>query len=180
MVCGLWGPEKFPCGMTCVNITPLNSNICCFFIVKKGAHFPPSKCLASAPCPTGPVWLSLVSSLRKLPRPGLGGGGVPKVPTFSPAEVFSSQIPPPSPSRTSILLLARAYSMRHWALTSEERVQLLQLWILPLRVFPARGVFPTGQVIISRKTIYTVALNTPYFSIGIRQITHDCMCTPAC
>ena len=56
--------------------------------------------------------------------------------------------------------LGRAYSMQHWALTLGERVHLLQLWILPLLVFPARVVFPTEQVISSLKTIYSVALNT--------------------
>jgi len=56
--------------------------------------------------------------------------------------------------------LGRAYSMQHWSLTLVERVHLLQLWISPLLVFPARVVFPTGQVISSLKTIYSVALNT--------------------
>ena len=50
--------------------------------------------------------------------------------------------------------------MQHWSLTLGERVHLLQLWILPLLVFPARVVFPTEQVISSLKTIYSVALNT--------------------
>ena len=36
--------------------------------------------------------------------------------------------------------LGRAYAMQNWDLTLEERVTLLQQWIPPLIVYPARVV----------------------------------------
>ena len=50
----------------------------------------------------------------------------------------------------------------------EERVHLLQLWMVPLLVFPARAVFPTEQVITSLETIHTVPLKTTSWGL-----THD-------
>ena len=49
--------------------------------------------------------------------------------------------------------LGCAFAMQLWALSFLEQVMLLKLWILPLLVFPARVVFPTGSVISTLKIV---------------------------
>ena len=62
----------------------------------------------------------------------------------------------------------RAFSMQPLALSLQERVELLQRWILPLLVYPARVVFPSENVLSAVKTIYHIALK-----VNSRVITTD-------
>ena len=43
-------------------------------------------------------------------------------------------------------------------LTQDEGVALFEEWVLPLFIFPARGYFPTNQVVAKLSVIYKVAL----------------------
>ena len=52
----------------------------------------------------------------------------------------------------------RAHFMNNLPLTQDERVALFQEWVLPLFLFPARGYFPTDQVVAKLSLIYKVAL----------------------
>ena len=51
-----------------------------------------------------------------------------------------------------------AFSMQSWAMSLEERVELLQSWMLPLLVYPARILFRDENVIWAIKTIHNIAL----------------------
>ena len=62
----------------------------------------------------------------------------------------------------------RAFSMQSWSLSLADRVELLQSWILPVLVCPARVVYPSDNVIASVRTIYRVALKLSNWGI-----THD-------
>ena len=57
--------------------------------------------------------------------------------------------------------------MQKWDLSLDERVALLQQWILPLLVFPARVVYPTEQVISSLRTVYHIALRLNSWSLTV-------------
>ena len=50
--------------------------------------------------------------------------------------------------------------MLHWSLDLDLRQKLLELWIMPLLIAPARVIFPTKEVIASVRTIYNTALKT--------------------
>ena len=63
--------------------------------------------------------------------------------------------------------IGRAYAMQKWDLSLDERVALLQQWILPLLVFPARVVYPTEQVISSLRTVYHIALRLNSWSLTV-------------
>ena len=55
--------------------------------------------------------------------------------------------------------LKRAQFMKALPLTLDERVALLQEWVLPLLIYPARAYFPTTSVIAQLSSIYKQALN---------------------
>ena len=63
--------------------------------------------------------------------------------------------------------IGRACAMQKWDLSLDERVALLQQWILPLLVFPARVVYPTEQVISSLRTVYHIALRLNSWSLTV-------------
>ena len=54
--------------------------------------------------------------------------------------------------------LARAQFAATLPLTMPERVHLLQEWILPLMIYPARAYFPTEDVCTKLANVYRVAL----------------------
>ena len=56
--------------------------------------------------------------------------------------------------------IGRAVSRQVWSLPLADRVELLQSWILPLLVYPARVVYPTDNVIAAVKTMYRAPLNS--------------------
>ena len=55
--------------------------------------------------------------------------------------------------------LKRATFMKQLPLNLPERVALLQEWVLPLFIFPARAYFPTDEVVSKLNVIYRTALN---------------------
>ena len=61
--------------------------------------------------------------------------------------------------------IGRAYAMQKWDLSLDERVALLQQWILSLLVFPAKVVYPAEQVISSLRTVYHIALRLNSWSL---------------
>ena len=56
--------------------------------------------------------------------------------------------------------MGRACAMLHWSLDLDLHQKLLELWIMPLLIAPARVIFPTKEVIASVRTIYNTALKT--------------------
>ena len=64
------------------------------------------------------------------------------------------------------------FSMQSWVLSLEERVELLQFWILPLLVYPARVIFPNENVISAVKTIYNIALKLNSWGITTYILSH--------
>ena len=68
--------------------------------------------------------------------------------------------------------IGRAFAMQSRSLSLLERVHLLELWILPLLVYPARIVFPSAGVISTLKTIYQVALKLNSWTITMDTLSH--------
>ena len=64
------------------------------------------------------------------------------------------------------------FSMQSWALSLEERVELLQSWILPLLVYPARVMFPDENVISEVTTIYNIPLKLSNWGITANTLSH--------
>ena len=63
--------------------------------------------------------------------------------------------------------------MLHWSLDLDQRQKLLELWIMPLLIAPARVIFPTKEVIASIRTIYNTALRTNSWGL-----THTILAQP--
>ena len=75
--------------------------------------------------------------------------------------VLLGDIPPTEAFAPAIAkAMGRASAMVHWSLDLELRQQLLELWIMPLLVAPARVVQPSQEVISAVTTIYHTALRT--------------------
>ena len=69
--------------------------------------------------------------------------------------------------------MGRASSMLHWSLDLDLRQKLLELWIMPLLIAPARVIFPTKEVIASVRTICNTALKTNSWGL-----THSILAQP--
>ena len=67
----------------------------------------------------------------------------------------------------------RAFSMQSWSLSLVDRVELLQSWILPVLVYPARVVYPSDNVIAAVRTIYQVALKLSNWGITLDILSHS-------
>ena len=67
----------------------------------------------------------------------------------------------------------RAFSMQSWSLSLADWVELLQSWILPLLVYPARVVYPSDNVVAAVKTIYRVALKLSNWGITLDILSHS-------
>ena len=67
----------------------------------------------------------------------------------------------------------RSFSMQPWSLSLDDRVELLQIWILPLLVYPARVVYPSDNVIAAVRTIYRVALKLSNWGITLDILSHS-------
>ena len=63
--------------------------------------------------------------------------------------------------------MGRAFAMQSWDLSLAERVLLLNLWIIPLLIYPARVVFPSDPVVSALRTVYQVALKLNSWSITL-------------
>ena len=63
--------------------------------------------------------------------------------------------------------------MLHWSLDLDQRQKLLELWIMPLLIAPARVIFPTKEVTASVRTIYNTALRTNSWGL-----THSILAQP--
>ena len=73
-----------------------------------------------------------------------------------------------SPEKAYAPLLARASYAASLRLTLPERVALLQEWILPLMIYPARSYFPTEEVCSKLADIYRSALRISSWGLTLR------------
>ena len=86
---------------------------------------------------------------------------------------FGSLTPEEAYSHALGKAMGRAFAMQTWALSLPERIYLLKLWILPLRIFPTRVVYPNAAVVSTFKTIYHIALKLNSWGVTLDILSHS-------